>query len=387
MIYEPREDSFLLQKQIKKYCKPNYVVLDMGTGSGIQAREAALYCKSVVGVDVQKSVIDNFNKNKKYFDDKRLKKITYKVSDLFSNVKGKYDLIIFNPPYLPENPKDKDVTLDGGKKGYELVERFLSEVSAHLKKDGKVLLLFSSLTKKNKVEEFITKNGLKFREVAKQKIFFEELYVYVLEKNDLVKVLEKKKMKNIKVFAHGKRGLLYVADLGGTKIAVKTKYSKSDAQGTIKGEVLFLKRLNKYKLGPKLLFFNDMFFAYKFVSGKFIKEFIETEKSKAKIKTVLRNVFNQCFVMDKLGINKEEMHNPYKHIIIGESVVMIDFERANFSPKPHNVTQFVQYVMRNKRFLDKVGFKVGKKRLIELSKKYKNNICKKNFDKVLNAVN
>ena len=311
------------------------------------------------------------------------KKITYKVSDLFSNVGGKYDLIIFNPPYLPEDVRLKDITLDGGKKGYELIQGFLSKVNNFLKTNGKVLLLFSSLTKKNKVEEFILKYGLEFKELVHQKLFFEMLYVYVLEKNSLVSILEKKGLKNIEIFAHGKRGLLYVGEKGKTKIAVKTKYPKSKAVGRIQNEINFLKILNKHNMGTKLLFFGKGFFAYKFVSGKYIKEFIETEKSKSKVKKVLKNILNKCFTMDKLGINKEEMHNPYKHIIINKTITMLDFERCTKTKKPHNVTQFLQYIMRNKNHLDKKGFKIDKKELIRLGKEYKNNINKENFNKIL----
>ena len=49
-------------------------------------------------------------------------------SDLFSNIKGKFNTIIFNPPYLPED-EFKDKSLDGGKKGYEIIEKFLNKVS------------------------------------------------------------------------------------------------------------------------------------------------------------------------------------------------------------------------------------------------------------------
>tara|TARA_Y100000034_G_C6909547_1_gene423490 strand:- start:1941 stop:3098 length:1158 start_codon:yes stop_codon:yes gene_type:complete len=382
MIYEPAEDSYLLQKQIKKYCKPSSVVLDIGTGSGIQAREAALYCNNVIGVDIQQSVIDNLNEHKKYFKNKRLKRIKYKVSDLFSNVKGKFDLILFNPPYLPQDIGIDDITIYGGKKGYELIERFLSEVNNYLKVGGKVLLLFSSLSKEKKVIEFIEKSGLKHKIISKQKVFFEELFVVLLEKNDLVKTLEKKNVKNIKLFAHGRRGLIYTGDLGKKKISIKTKHPQSKAVGRIKNEIKFLKIFNKKRIGPKILFFGKGYFAYKFVEGIFIKEFLE-KSSKAKIKKVLKNVFEQCFVMDKLGVNKEEMHNPYKHVIVGKKIVLIDFERSNFSPKVHNVTQFLQYLLRNQKLLNKKGFKVDRDKLIELGQEYKGDLNKVNFNRIL----
>jgi len=172
-IYEPREDSFLLKKQVKRFAKGN--VLDMGTGSGIQAKEAAKKADKVVAVDINRKAIEHCKKNIKD------KKIKFKVSDLFSNVRGRFDLIIFNPPYLPNNPKSEDLALDGGKKGYELIERFLKNARKHLEIKGKMLLVFSSLTGKKKVKEIVKKEGFRFRELSKKKLFFEELYVYLVE--------------------------------------------------------------------------------------------------------------------------------------------------------------------------------------------------------------
>lgn len=386
MIYQPREDSYLLQKQIKKYCKPGYIVLDVGTGSAILAKEAAKYCKKVVAVDIQKSVIDELKRQKQSAENKIFKKITYRVSDLFSNVGGKYDLIIFNPPYLPEDVRLKDITVEGGKKGYEIIERFLSEIHDYLKPNGKILLLFSSLTNKNKINEFIEKYGLKFEQAANKKIFFEELFVYLIEKISLVKELEKKRIKNIELFSRGKRGLIYRGNVGKKKIAIKIKNPKSKAVGRIKNEIKFLKILNKHGIGQKLLFSTKNYFVYQFAEGLFIKQFLEQEKNKNKIKEVLENVFLQCYKLDKLGINKEEMHNPYKHIVIGKKITLIDFERACFSKKPHNVTQFIQYVLRNKKLLEGKGFKIDRDKFIKLGREYKKNRNKKNFNQIVGLV-
>lgn len=172
MIYEPREDSRLLAKYVKKYAYG--AVLDMGTGSGIQALEAAKKksVKKVIATDIQKSVIEHCRKNIKN------KKIKFMQSDLFSNIKNiRFDTIIFNPPYLPEDAKLKDLTLDGGKKGYEIIERFLSKAKDHLKPDGIILIIFSSLTNKKRVDEIIKKNKLKSKLLGKMAIFFEELFV------------------------------------------------------------------------------------------------------------------------------------------------------------------------------------------------------------------
>jgi release factor glutamine methyltransferase len=65
-------------------------VLDVGTGSGIQALSAER-AESVLGVDIDEDVIARC---------KRLEtgRVRFAVSDLFSNVSGKFDTIIFNAP-------------------------------------------------------------------------------------------------------------------------------------------------------------------------------------------------------------------------------------------------------------------------------------------------
>ena len=169
MIYEPREDSYLLQKYVLKYAKGK--VLDMGTGSGIQAETAMKKTKDVLAADINLEAVE-YVKNKK---------INAVQSDLFSNINGKFDLIIFNPPYLSDDKKVKDIALDGGKKGYELLENFLKQAKNYLNKNGKILILFSSLTKKNKVDKILKENRYIFECLETKRIFFEELYVYLIK--------------------------------------------------------------------------------------------------------------------------------------------------------------------------------------------------------------
>ncbi len=154
-IYQPREDSTLLEHYVKQYAKGS--VLDIGTGSAIQAIAAAKSSKvkKIIATDIQNSVIDYNKKNIKN------KKIKFQKSDLFNNIKNKkFDTIVFNPPYLPSELKLKDLTTEGGKKGYEAIEKFLNQVCNFLKTGGITLIVFSSLTKKENVNGFIQNNLL-----------------------------------------------------------------------------------------------------------------------------------------------------------------------------------------------------------------------------------
>tara|TARA_Y100000310_G_scaffold329372_1_gene399074 strand:- start:190 stop:729 length:540 start_codon:yes stop_codon:yes gene_type:complete len=169
-IYEPREDSFLLQKYVKIHTKSNYKVLDMGTGSGIQAITAKEIAKDVTAVDINQEPIKKLTREHP--------KINAVQSDLFANIKEKYDLITFNPPYLPKEskePKDSALTTTGGKNGHEIIKNFLKQAKNFLKENGKILLIYSSLS--GKIEEIAKEQSYNLKILEKQSFFMEKLMV------------------------------------------------------------------------------------------------------------------------------------------------------------------------------------------------------------------
>lgn len=181
MIYEPAEDSSLLAEEVKKYANGKSF-LDMGTGSGIQSMAAkSSGAEKILSVDINEEAVTH------------VKKIGFKAikSNLFSKVKGRFDLIAFNPPYLPEDEredKESSLSTSGGEKGDEIILRFLKQSIKHLKSEGIILLLLSSLTPKKNILKLASKLKLKHRVLASKKIFMEELQVWLIERDKPLKV-------------------------------------------------------------------------------------------------------------------------------------------------------------------------------------------------------
>lgn len=187
--------------------------------------------------------------------------------------------------------------------------------------------------------------------------------------------------------AKGKRSNVYATIFDKKKAVVKRIRPGSEAIGAITDEVLWLRRLNKHKIGPKLFYNDDEKVIIEFVNGKRILDYL-TSAPKQKTLSVLREIFRQCRLMDKLKISKEEMQNPYKHILIDKKPVMIDFERCHYAERPQNITQFCQFVMSSKlsRILNGKGITTERDEAIRLLKKYKNNYSQKTYRELLRAM-
>ncbi|MBD3312611.1 methyltransferase [archaeon] len=170
-VYGAREDSELLSEQVEKLVKKGMKALDMGAGSGVIVESLLKKTKNVTGADINPYAVEHCRKS--------YPEAEFVQSDLFSNINEKYDVITFNPPYLPEmESEDLETALQvsGGPAGYELLLKFLEQAKNYLKKDGFIITVFSTLTKPNKVFKKTSKLGYEHEVLEKKKAFFEELY-------------------------------------------------------------------------------------------------------------------------------------------------------------------------------------------------------------------
>ena|SRR3989338_8889396 len=181
MTYMPAEDSFLLEEQVKKYIssltkeqKDEFKVLDMGSGSGIQARAAiasGIKRKNIICADINKEAIVELKRQK----------LPARKSNLFSNInkEKKFNIIVFNAPYLPSDKYDKQPDTTAGKKGYEIILKFLRKAQRYLAKEGIILLLFSSLSHPEKILAYAKKRGYQAEKLAEKNVgMMETLFVW-----------------------------------------------------------------------------------------------------------------------------------------------------------------------------------------------------------------
>jgi release factor glutamine methyltransferase len=157
-VYEPAEDTFLFAENL--YVEKGEDVLDLGTGCGILGVLAARDANFVLAVDLNPYAIKCAKQNcmLNYSNNK----IAFIQTDLFSafSDSAAFDLVLFNAPYLPSEENEDMSWIGkawaGGLNGRQVVDRFITQVPLHLKTEGRVLLMQSTLTG---VEETLKKFG------------------------------------------------------------------------------------------------------------------------------------------------------------------------------------------------------------------------------------
>lgn len=173
-LYYPAEDSMLLADAIETLEMKGKKVLDMGCGSGFLSLLCASKGADVTAADITEEAVEATKANAQANG----LKVNAIVSDLFEKINGRFDFIIFNPPYLPrEEDEEGHVTYTGGATGREVIERFITQCISCLEKGGSIFMLISSLTGKEEVIAAMNEAGFSAKITAKERLDWEELIV------------------------------------------------------------------------------------------------------------------------------------------------------------------------------------------------------------------
>jgi release factor glutamine methyltransferase len=133
--------SHLLGEAVRADVRPGEHVLDMGTGSGVNAILAASNGAQVLAVDINPSAIEAAKAN--VVRNGVSARVDVRYSDVFSDVGERFDLIIFDPPFRWFRPRDW-VEAAMADEGYQALTRFIRQARQHLSDGGRILLSFGT---------------------------------------------------------------------------------------------------------------------------------------------------------------------------------------------------------------------------------------------------
>jgi release factor glutamine methyltransferase len=167
-MYAPSDDSALLAECALQYRGRR--ALEIGVGSGIVAEALEKNFDLVAGSDIDFYALQ-------YCKERTSAMLA--CCDAASAFSSKFDLIVSNPPYLPDD-KVKDPAVHGGPAGVETTIKFIKSALPLLEKGGRMLVVVSSLADSSALDKFIEKEKMQKKVIKEKRLFYETLSVIEL---------------------------------------------------------------------------------------------------------------------------------------------------------------------------------------------------------------
>lgn len=148
----PRQDTEVLVEEALKYVRDGMDILDVCTGSGCillsVLKLGEKMCRGTLngtGVDLSEEALQVAEENARELQ----VEAAFLHSDLFTEVKGQYDMILSNPPYIEKavvetleaevRDHEPRMALDGGEDGLDFYRKIAEESVQYLKTGGRLL--------------------------------------------------------------------------------------------------------------------------------------------------------------------------------------------------------------------------------------------------------
>ena len=194
---------------------------------------------------------------------------------------------------------------------------------------------------------------------------------------------------NVPVLGKGYVGIVVAASMDGRKGALKIRRVDADRTG-MRREAEMLRKANAVNVGPNLIDASKNFLLMEFIEGTMLPRWAEElkERIKSRIRNVLRDVLEQCWRLDKVGLDHGELSRAPQHIIVDakDKPCIVDFETASTSRRVSNVTSICNHLfMRSQtaKIIATALGKIGKEELIRALRKYKQKHTREEFEEVL----
>ena len=199
-----------------------------------------------------------------------------------------------------------------------------------------------------------------------------------------------KQIFNVRVLGKGCVGIVVLAHGNSGRVALKIRRVDAD-RSRMQREAKLLQRANSVSVGPKLLGVSRNFLLMQFIEGTLFVDWIKNRRSKTRIKAMLREVLEQCWRLDRVGLDHGELSHAPKHVIVDrkDKPFIVDFESASLNRRPSNVTSLCQFFFLAGETAETLSRKLGaidRGMVVEALRHYKKDRTFENFEEALAAL-
>jgi putative serine/threonine protein kinase len=195
---------------------------------------------------------------------------------------------------------------------------------------------------------------------------------------------------NVPVLGKGFVGIVIIASLGGQRAALKIRRVDADRQG-LQHEAKMLTKANSVQVGPKLIGVSKNFLLMQLIDGALLPTWLGMHKETEHVCGILKDVLEQCWRLDNIGLDHGELSKAPKHIIVDKQRKpwIVDFETASVDRKPANLTSVCQFLFTGggtvTRMVAETLSERNREEIISALRRYKKDRTRENFNRVLKA--
>jgi release factor glutamine methyltransferase len=179
-MYAPSDDTFVLADCIRQYNGRR--ALEIGVGSGLLLNILEKNFAYVAGSDIDLQVLQHCKQQTSSSSSANVLLVCCDAGSAFGI--GKFDLIVSNPPYLPNDDDNNnnilDPTVHGGPTGIEATIHFINSALPLLAEDGKMLIVISSFANSSALDKLVIENSMHKKVVKEKRLFYETLSIVEL---------------------------------------------------------------------------------------------------------------------------------------------------------------------------------------------------------------
>jgi len=201
-----------------------------------------------------------------------------------------------------------------------------------------------------------------------------------------------KRAFNIAILGRGHVGIVVVATTKTGQAALKIRRLDADRK-EMQHEAEMLAKANSAGIGPRLIATERDFLLMEFIDGTLLPDWtanLKGRRTKKKIRTVLRDILEQCYRLDHAGLDHGELSRAPRHVIVDtdDKPHIVDFETASTTRRTSNVTSVSQYFFMKSQLARILRLKLGplsQEALVAALRDYKHEPNRRNFETLLKA--